>query len=229
MSAQVLLRDDPHVNWEDGSVEFRLTYQGPLLSETQRNSAVRGARAEHKHRIRKVFHGQLKRWWEISPYLKPRPTPPNALPNTRVFGRPSPQHSIEGLSQKFDMFGYNFVPLVTRDLELFCAIEILYLRHGDLGKVLSIEGDIDNRLKTLFDSLSMPRDKSQLGPFLTPDHGEVPFFCLLEDDSVITKASVESDVLLRSSEISPDPNDSSVVITVRIRPARVSSENVGFA
>ena len=106
------------------------------------------------------------------------------------------------------------MPLATRDLELLCSIEVLYLRQGTPGGLLNRVGDIDNRLKTLFDALSMPQDRLQLGPFLTPDVGEEPFFCLLEDDSIITKATVESDTLLEAVSNPPDPNDARVVITV---------------
>jgi hypothetical protein len=35
-----ILRDDPRVDWEDDSVEFRLTYQGTLLSITHAMRAV---------------------------------------------------------------------------------------------------------------------------------------------------------------------------------------------
>ena len=82
---------------------------------------------------------------------------------------------------------YNFVPLVTRDLELICAVEILYLRYGDPGQVLTMTGDLDNRLKTLFDALRMPTNASELGSFVAPSVDEQPFFCLLEDDLVITE------------------------------------------
>jgi hypothetical protein len=123
---------------------------------------------------------------------------------------------------------YNFVPLVTRDLELLCSIEILYMRYGESGQVLTMVGDLDNRLKTLFDALRMPTNGSELGSFIDPDDDEKPFFCLLEDDSVITRAAAESDILLASTN-PRDPNYAHVIITVRIRPGRVTAANVGFS
>jgi hypothetical protein len=227
--ATILLRNDPHVDWEGDTVEFRLTYRGILLAETERSGAVRRARADHKHQIRKDFHKQLKKWWAVSPYLSGPASTTSPFPRGRIFGRPSPQHTIEGLSKRFERIGYNFVPLVTRDLEVFCSVEILFLRSGETGWVLTREGDLDNRLKTFFDALSMPRERPQLGQFTEPASDEKPFFCLLEDDSVLTRAAVESDVLLEPVSNPPDPNDSHIVITVRIRPYRVSAENVGFA
>ncbi len=220
-----ILRDDPQVDWEEDSVEFRLTYQGTLLSDNARSAIRRGHSAEHKHSIRKVFHEQLKRWWEISPYLK---SAPGATHGGVIFGRPSADHTIDGLAKRFSRVNYNFVPLVTRDLELLCSIEILYLRYGKSGQVLTMTGDLDNRLKTLFDALRMPTNTSELGSFIDPEDGEKPFFCLLEDDLVITRAAAESDMLLASAD-PPDPNYAHVIITVRIRPGRVTAANVGFS
>jgi len=145
-----------------------------------------------------------------------------------MFGTPGFDHSIAQLSQKFSMFGYRFVPLATRNLELLCSIEILFLRQGEPGGLINRIGDVDNRLKTIFDALCIPRNAGQLGPYTTPESNEDPFFCLLEDDSLITKASVETDTLLQPTSDPPNPNDVRLVITVRLRPGRVNSENVGF-
>ncbi|MGH8201138.1 MAG: hypothetical protein ACREVO_12395 [Steroidobacteraceae bacterium] len=141
-------------------------------------------------------------------------------------GYPAASHSADALATRFARSGHNFVPLVTRDLELLCAIEILLLREGKPGAVIK-SGDLDNRLKTLFDALCMPRDQGQLGPYLSPAEEEKPFFCLLEDDSVITKATVETDTLLQSVSEPPSENDVRAVITVKIRAARVTAENLG--
>jgi hypothetical protein len=52
-------------------VEFRLTYRGPLLA-TQRDplGAQTDKRAENKREIRRAFHPQLRRLWDITPFLK---------------------------------------------------------------------------------------------------------------------------------------------------------------
>jgi hypothetical protein len=91
-------------------------------------------------------------------------------------GAPDPKYSIDALAILFSMFGYRFVPLVTLDLELLCNIEILFLRFGNPGGVINRVGDIDNRLKTLFDALSMPRDANQLGSFTTQDKMRIQSF-----------------------------------------------------
>jgi hypothetical protein len=69
---RVVLLSDPYNEPEDGEImEFRLTYEGPLLA-TQRDPVTGQAdkRADHKHDIRRQFHVQLKRLWEITPFLK---------------------------------------------------------------------------------------------------------------------------------------------------------------
>jgi hypothetical protein len=228
MSIATLVVDDPCVEWEEGTLEFRLTYEGVLLSETNRSGEVRRARADHKHEIRKKFHPQLKRLWEVHPYLRPwwGPTP---QPGRHILGRPGPGYSIDDLSSRFARFGYRFVPLVTKDIELLCSIEILFLRQGDPGGILvNRSGDIDNRLKLIFDALTMPAEPNQVGRYVTPDAGEDPFFCLLESDSMITKASVETDILLEASSNPPDPNDARLLITVRLKPGRVNTYNIGW-
>lgn len=225
MSGEVrILRDDPFVKWGDGQLRFRLTYQGLLLSEANNGGLLR-ARASHKHSIRKHFHHQLKRLWDITPYLMKSAIP--AHHDGNYFGQLSRQNSIEGLAERFDFFGYRFVPLLTGDLGAICSIDVLYLRNDPPGSIFS-QGDIDNRLKTLFDALKMPTDKNQLGEYETPDADEDPFFCLLEDDSLITRASVETDTLLSPVSKNADMNDARVIVTVETKLLEVRHDNIGF-
>ena len=46
-----ILRDDPRIDWDEGSVEFRLTYQGALLSHNDRDArgAVRAPSINKKY------------------------------------------------------------------------------------------------------------------------------------------------------------------------------------
>jgi hypothetical protein len=46
-------------------MEFRLTYEGILLGSSSGNP-----RGKHKHEVRRVFHKQLRRFWDIHPYLR---------------------------------------------------------------------------------------------------------------------------------------------------------------
>jgi hypothetical protein len=228
-SNRVVLKDDPDIDFDEGSLQFRLTYQGILLAETLRSGAVQRTRAEHKHRIRKTFHCQIKRPWEITPYLvqneQPLPPPQHPGVRTQVLGLPGPARTIPELSRRFSRFDYHFVPLVTRDLDVLCSVDVLFLRPDAPGAVIR-SGDIDNRLKTLFDALTMPGDALQVSSHPTPEAGEDPFFCLLEDDSLITRAAVETDVLLEP--VTGDPNDVRVVVTVKLWPFHLRVDNICF-
>ncbi|WP_304192099.1 hypothetical protein [Phenylobacterium aquaticum] len=221
-----LLRDDPHVDWDE-ALEFRLTYQGTLLSETEKGR-LQKARATHKQEIRKALHPQLRHLWKINPYLASAslPPPPTQNPGVmgRVFGRPKPENSIEGLAERFKLNGYRFVPLVTESVDVLCSVDVLFLRAGPPGSVYR-HGDIDNRLKTLFDGLTMPIDAMQLGDYATPSGDEDPFFCLLQNDAMITRASVETDTLL---DPNCGPNDARVIMTIKLWPHSLRSDNIGF-
>jgi hypothetical protein len=181
-------------------MEFRLTYEGLLLA-TQKDpvSGQADARTEHKRTLRRKFHLQLKRLWEINPYLKPGyPVEfdwgSNSIPrSTRLIG----SSIAEYLAPRYQKNAYRCVPLVRRELSLICSLEILFLRPDPPGEILA-SGDIDNRLKTLFDALRLPKGEQELIGYDKAAADEIPFFfCLLEDDSLITHVSVETDALLQ--------------------------------
>ncbi|MCF3628785.1 hypothetical protein RJ527_15015 [Thalassospiraceae bacterium LMO-SO8] len=198
-------------------MEFRLTYEGHLLGASRSNT-----RASHKHEIRKIFHRQLRHYWQVHPYLS------TAYLSHRRLGRVQPEVKlVDHLSQKYKLENYNFVPLVTPDLSLICSLEILFLRRGFPGEAVR-SGDIDNRLKTIFDALRMPGNSSELGGFETPGDDEIPFFCLLTDDNLISHVSVETDTLLEPSSAEAGDNDSRLVIAVKLKPFDVGWDNISF-
>lgn len=198
-------------------MEFRLLYSGQLLGASRNET-----RADHKHAIRRVFHKQLKRLWETNPHLKDR-----ARHTVTVQVGNGEQKTISTLDKTADRFrvgDYRCFPLATAELELVCGLNILFLRHDQPGKTLIQSGDIDNRLKTLFDALRRPLSTEEVsGP---PTADENPLFCLLEDDKLITDLSVTTDLLL---EPNADVNDVRLIITVRVRPTNATWENVDFA
>ena len=96
-----------------------------------------------------------------------------------------------------------FLPLVTSELKLTCWLDILYLRRKKPGELFE-HGDIDNRLKTLIDSLAMP-DLNQSYASRTQGTDELPYFyCLLENDRLVSKVTVETDYLLEDLPITDD-------------------------
>jgi hypothetical protein len=194
-------------------MQFRLTYEGPLYGSSRTNHG----RADHKHEIRKVFHKQLKRLWEITPMLANRVG--------HIEGVQKPQSEV--LATHFTRNGYRFVPLVVEPLALLCRLDILFLRPDPPGSLVK-SGDIDNRLKTLFDALRMPEHLGELGGHTVPGEGEDPFYCLLQDDKLITYISVETDLLLEPIGAEPSIMDARLIINVTVRPASIIIANLDF-
>jgi hypothetical protein len=155
-------------------MRFTLTYSGDLRAN---------ARPDHKHHLRKAFHAQLKTLWQQPP-----------LADSRKWFDGSSAKTTINLNRSIGAF--RFVPLVSPDLHLVCALDIFMLRAEAPGAIITQGGDIDNRLKTLFDALRCPHNESEIPKGALPDATENPFFCLLEDDILINAVSVRTDRLL---------------------------------
>lgn len=201
---------DPEFNEEEAPVRFRLTYEGRLQSNGS---------PKHKHEIRRQLHPQLKRLWQVEPNLKDWKV--DCLDGERRL-------AVDALKSDYSWNGFNIVPLATEKFSIIASLEIIFLRYGEPGKVIS-KADIDNRLKTLFDALCFPRDRSGLPPGEVPGPDEDPFYVLLEDDGLIDHISVETDTLLAptpSAEGRWLENDARVLITARIRPHKIWMQNL---
>jgi hypothetical protein len=219
---KVVLKKDPDFPQPDEQLmEFRLTYQGPLRSaQRDPEKGQRDPRADHKHEIRKIFHNQLKRLWDITPALKAGgPTGPDVITGSNHL---SILYDAPSLALKHAQFGFNFVPLVTQEIGLICGLDILFLRPDKPGKLWA--GDIDNRIKTLLDALAVPLPSDNYH-LRKPEADEQPFYCLLEKDELITKLSIETDQLLEF--VTTDKlDDTRLVITVRLRPYELHVGNM---
>jgi hypothetical protein len=103
------------------------------------------------------------------------------------------------------------------------------LRRDAPGSAIEA-GDIDNRIKTVIDGLRKPKSKEELRNNETPKPNEDPFFCLLQDDKLISHFAVETDTLL--DEIIPGDEDkrkARLIITVEIRPYFPTFFNLAFS
>lgn len=202
-------------------MQFHLTYEGLLLG-----SGRDDPRVDHKHEIRQVFHRQLRKLWD-STWLNEQKHGVYA-----GYEHISPDIPLrDGLAERFKRGNYRFVPLVRETEALICSIDILFLRPDVPGSLIK-SADIDSRLKTLFDAFKMPVDSAQLGKYQQPSEDENPFYCLLEDDKLITHVSVETDMLLEPTPAAIGKNalknDARIVVDVKIRPYRVTWGNIGF-
>jgi hypothetical protein len=73
-------------------------------------------------------------------------------------------------------------------------------------------GDIDNRLKTLFDALRMPSKAEAQQANIAVRADDDPIHCLLQDDALVFKVNVETDRLLR-----PVANEFDLVAIIQVR------------
>lgn len=182
-------------------MEFILHYRGELKANGS---------PKDKHCIRQRLHPQLKELWKQPPlmYFEELLVPQS---NRNRFG------IIRQLG------AFEFAPLVASNLNFLAELEIVLLRPGTPGNVLQTGGDIDNRLKTLLDALAVPPHPNGLPKGINPVDGETPFFCLLEDDGLITKLSVHTERLLE-----PTRSPSEVELTVLVRTKKFA-KNIGIA
>ena len=184
-------------------MRFRLVYEGLLLGQN--------SKADHKWHIRKVLHPQLRELWEHEPLLSSRnfllaePAHPNKANNYRKRGEIA------------------FVPLVTEALKLNAWISVLLFRHKPRGHLIGPTGDADNQLKTLIDALRMPTSSQKIDKAILPELPS-PFFCLLEDDALVTKVSLETEHWLTPTS----PENTLAIIEVTINKTFTTFDNLAF-
>ncbi len=162
-------------------MEFRLFYRGQLKA----NGGTR-----HKQEIRRFFHRQMRDLWNQPPLID----------SGKRFLDQSNELSILEHVGKF-----RFAPLVSSHIGFMAELDILLLRPGEPGRIVNHGGDIDNRLKTLWDAFRVPQEQEIKND--APAADEDPFYCLFEDDALVTSVRVSTDRLL-------DPVDEKEVLLV---------------
>ena len=185
-------------------MRFILHYRGPLKSNGS---------PSHKHELRRHFHQQLDMLWSQKPL--------DELSFWIQAGGSGDHYNFLR-----PMTPFVFAPLITEEADAVAELDITLLRPEPPGGLISRGGDIDNRLKTLFDALAMPPHPSALPHDVMPAAGEDPLFCLLEDDNLVISVSVRTEQLL---EPVADPATIEVYIAVQTRVTRVTMDNDVFA
>jgi hypothetical protein len=195
-----------------------LRYRGPL--------AATGS-VKEKHEIRRAVHPQLLELCKQEPLFQQATSAPDALPRGVLKGRvievPRP---LKALFYVMELGGFHFVPLIHRPHELVCSLDILFLRRERPGAIVH-GGDIDNRLKTLFDALRMPHDEGELRG-VTPGVPDERFYCLLEDDALITRFAVSTQQLLEPLAPNEPPSTVELLIHVTVQATQPMWGNLGF-
>ncbi len=165
-------------------MEFKLIYRGPLGS----SGHTRGK--DEKNAIRRVFHKQLAELWKQHSGLR-NLYDPNRDPSAVTRHRKEANFILP--NKNGDQ--YKFLYLIGDKHGISCSLDILFLRRESAGGLVTHGGDLDNRLKLLFDALRVPSTNEEL-PDTPPAPDEEPFHCVLEDDKYIDKVTVNTDRLL---------------------------------
>jgi hypothetical protein len=123
---------------------------------------------------------------------------------------------LRHLAETWERCGRGFIPLITEDMGGRCSLDILFLRPEEPGMLLQ-GGDLDNRLKTIFDALRLPLNRDEVRG-ATGQEDEEPIYCLLEDDRLVSEVRVVSDhLLLLPREQQVNANDVFMVIDVKFQ------------
>ena len=199
-SGPTVSENPPPAIIEHEHLKFRLTYSGPVKSSGNK------PKPENKHELRLAFHEQLSVLWKVntvlsefskyeSPTLQRTISPDFKATYNEALSDDAPPQKYpysELLQKKHKKHGVLWHPLVTPENNLLCELSILMLRPNDEKSVIQ-GGDIDGRMKTIFDSLCIPSNGDVLSKF-SKHNGA--FYTLLSDDTLISKVAVETDELL---------------------------------
>jgi hypothetical protein len=185
-------------------MHFTLYYRGLLKSN-------RGP--AEKQALRRHFHHQLRELWTHKPLSGFR----NQLLDKA--------RSDQSLNILRTVQGFEFAPLVCTKVSLVAELRITLFRPQAPGDLVGTGGDLDNRLKTLLDALKIPSEPNALPRGDIPGPDESPFYCLLEDDKLVTGLTVKTDRLL---EPNLDPNEVLALIHVTTRYVEVFFGTIGL-
>jgi hypothetical protein len=214
-------------------MEFRLIYDGPLPPEKW-SYTQDYARATDKHKLRKHFHLQLRELWKQHPDLRfqaetrwrrESTTPADRRIRPALPGEEGKSWIEHIADDHITCNGNRFVPLISEAGGFTCSLDILFLRRDNPGGLIENSGDIDSRIKVLLDGLRMPRNVKELGDYKI-DSDEDPFFCLLEDDKLVTSVSVTTDRLIIPQKSDQKINDVLLVVHVTVvNPSAIFAGN----
>lgn len=205
-------------------MEFTLHYRGTLKA----NGSLK-----HKHDLRLHFRNQLAALWQQRPLVNFRSRLLARIPDIGA-DRPAsaagtvpvaPDPSKSTLSVLKQIGQFEFAPLVSTAVRLVAELDIVMMWPHEPGHIVTSGGDLDNRVKTLLDALRAPTSVAEIPKGAEPSDGDEPFFCLLEDDSLITRLNVSSRRLL---EPNVRPAEVDLYVSVLTKQVEVMMGTIGL-
>lgn len=158
--------------------------------------------------MRRDFHSQLSKLWGKEPFQVLKQW------EESDFAAGAPKFTRQWRDQ-------TFVPLLGEQIGVGARIDITLLTGMPSQKQVVSAGDLDNRIKRIIDALRVPKGESEMAIHLPPG---ARWYCLLEDDDVVTAVSARLGAFLASD----DPSESFAFIRVSPSPLRVTMDNLGM-
>lgn len=190
-------------------MNFRLVYNGPLRAASQSET-----RRLEKHAIRRVFNQQLNTLFAGHYALQ------------EEFGNEGKLGQTLKTMRNFHRGQFIFLPLVREELNLVCDLDILFLRRDEPGKLISGGGDLDNRIKVLFDALRVPQDDNEVRG-IDADRDTL-CLCVAEDDRLITGFRVTTDRLLEPAISESQEHHVQLIINVEVKATKLTERNLSY-
>ncbi len=140
-------------------MDFILRYRG-------RFPGKKGGTVDDKQHVRMKLHPQLselcRREHFFEDCLSPDLLTGRVTNNRLEFNHDESNPANDKQFCRVALGGFEFVPLIHRQHYLYCQLDIIWLRQERAGDIV-IGGDLDNRLKVLFDGLRMPHTDNEVG------------------------------------------------------------------
>jgi len=172
-------------------MDFTLYYKGKLKSNGDK---------KEKHRIRKYLSIQIEKLWDQEPLISFK----------------------QFLESEFDAFsrqinGISFSSIINNEFHYVADIDIVLLHKDPIYKMIKNGGDIDNRIKTLLDSLKMP-SRSEFPDNSIRSNETNRIFCLLHDDSLVSSLKITSKQFLGS-----DISNNEVILLIDVHARKITT------
>ena len=203
-------------------MRFSLYYRGDL--PTSGNSKSRSARKRiqaAKIEIRDAIAPQLEDLWRQVPLMPPKKKDNEGNDeegNDQNSPFLNPDYELTAVRE---VEGQQFACLINSKVYLVAELDILFLRPEEPGSLVTQGGDVDNRIKTLLDALSVPQKDQVLRG--SKGNGKLTH-CLLDSDNLITRLNISVDRLLDAN----NKDEVLLVITVNVSCASVTLENLAL-
>lgn len=152
-------------------MEYLIIYHGNLPSNGSKDD---------KGKIREILNDQIKKIWDTDQYKN--------LMKSR-------QSNKKVKDMYVSVADINYLPMISSKIKLYCHIKIEYFSNRSPSEIFT-DGDLDNKLKTLFDGLRAITSKQEK----TYEKENQLYYTVLEDDNLVKGLTIETHQIFSNDE-----------------------------